>query len=319
MEVLHDMFPSMKATTLQSVLNECGGDVERAVDSLLSMEVINMETVSRGVGAPVPPPSSCSPSPHLTQLELDELLAKELAADSYSHIHSRSDPDSISYLPSSHGRESYSAVRKAPHARPHESHTVALEQIDAGVMSEMIAGVKGSVIPLLLQQLQALEVPAVEEQIDAGKLGLIKLSLDQIHVANANVPEDSVNISVEGVNIKIAAKEITARLQQFKWAYEKITFPKVKDSGNADASVTEATIQVILQIASDEYGNPSFTVSQCEVNAGKLDIKISGSLASFMYNTLLGLFKKSIKSTLETSLAEMITSSVNRDSSFNLF
>jgi hypothetical protein len=317
MEALREMFPDMKQDTLQIVFDECDCNLERAIDTLLNMETIysspeNIAPINPHSSKPTSPPlasapTSTAPTAPLSQLELDELLAKELAS-SMSDI-----------PPSSFNRPSYSNKSFSYHDDD-EAYTVPIESIDKDVMAEIMNSVKSSMIPILLQQLNSLRVPPVDEQIDAGKLGMIRIALDQIRVAEATVPEEHVNIQVQELNhININVQEIAAKLHQFTWSYEKNTFPKVKDSGNANASITKGTISVTLKIGIDSYGNPNLSVTKCEVNIGALDVSISGSFASFVYNTLLGLFKKSIKSTLETSLASLIQDSVNNDSSINMF
>jgi len=275
---------------------DCEGNVERAIDSLLNMGTIHSDTAS--IQTPSTDPTTTNAQSHqLTQLELDELLARELANDfSASHQHSHHKP-----------------TKRSRAHQPPASKKVELGPIDPTVLKELVDGVKSTMLPELQKQFKTIEIPPVKEKIDGGKMGQVEVSLGEIRVSEAKVPEENVDITVDGLNINISVKGVTAKLQQFKWGYEKNTFPKLKDSGNADASISEATIDVALKIVADQNGNPNVHVTNCLVNAGKLDVKITGSLASFLYNALLGIFKDSIKSTLETSLAEMITSSVNND------
>lgn len=292
MEVLKDMFPAMSDNALQIALTECGDNLEAAIDYCLNMETIN--------SLPSQPQQSQqqqqqAPQQQLSQMEMDEMLARELS-NSFAN-----------YSP--------------PRARrqPVADHSVGLSEVDPAVMAEMLKGMATSMIPLLRDQLQSLQIPAVNEQLDAGKLGTVVVTLDEIRVGNTNVPEEGIDIKSEGNNeVVIKVKDVSASLQQFKWGYEKLSFPKMKDNGNADASILETTIDIKLRIGGDEFGNPNIAVTHCKVNIGKLDLKISGSFASFVYNTLMGIFKKTIKATLETNFEEMIISSVG-DGSTNMF
>eukprot|EP00026_Physarum_polycephalum_P011807 Phypoly_transcript_12051.p1 GENE.Phypoly_transcript_12051~~Phypoly_transcript_12051.p1 ORF type:complete len:221 (+),score=48.30 Phypoly_transcript_12051:65-727(+) len=212
MEVIKDMFPHMSQDVLQGVLEECGGNVERAIDCLLNMEAIYDSAPpppSQPSSQPPsqPPPTSLSPSDQqqMSQMELDELLARELANSSF-----------------------FSDYNPPPRRVPEPQHTMALDNIDPVVMAEIINGVKSSMIPILLKELKSLEIPSVNERIEAGKLGTINISLDQIRIAEANVPEENITVAVEGADIAIGVKGIVATLQQFKWGYEKMSFPKVK-------------------------------------------------------------------------------------------
>jgi len=235
--------------------------------------------------------------------QTDEMLARQLAQSEYS-----GDMRGTGF------------GNTAPFKRKEEYvHSVQLENIDSTVMEEILGSVKSSVVPLMLKQLSAMTIPKISEQIDAGKLGVVDITVDQVKVSNANVPEESIDISVDKSRIRIKVQDISASLQQFQWSYDKHSFPKMKDSGNADASLADTEILAELDIGMDNIGNPTMTITKCDVKIGKLDMKISGTRASFLYNTVLGMFKKSIKSSLEQSLSQLITNSVNDDNTLQFF
>jgi len=55
----------------------------------------------------------------------------------------------------------------------------------------------------------------------------------------------------------------------------------------------------------------SLSAVKAEVTIGKLDLKISGTAASILYNLVLAAFKKMIKSTIEKELSELVRSAIN--------
>jgi len=227
----------------------------------------------------------------------DELLAMELSRSFYSF---------------SDGGETNKSTKA--------TSGIQLESIDSVVLQELLSSIKEGVIPIMLQQLSNMTVPSINEQIEAGKLGTITVSLGETKVLDALVPQENIHINVDKTVIKIIVKEISAKLKQFQWSYEKHTFPKMKDSGNADTTFSEAQIILDMNIGLDgRSGKPSVTVSRCDVTIGRLDVKISGSLASFIYNALLAVFKRTIKSSLEQSLSQLITNSVNDDPTLDFF
>jgi len=301
--LLKDMFPSYDDEILRSILADCGNNVERATDYLLSMEsgTVPTTTGSGGVMANVP------------NTDDDERLARQLAQGEYGAGYGNVGFGNTDYVPHPNN------ARQATKREDDYTHSVALENLDSSVITEVLNGIKGGVIPIMLKQLSAMTIPGMSEQIDTGKMGVVDFSLDEIKVSEANVPEENVDIKVDKTQIVITVKDISAKLHQFQWAYEKHAFPKMKDSGHANASIEDTEIQADLNIGIDGYGNPTVNVSSCTVKIGKLDIKISGTMASFLYNTVLALFKKTIKNSLEQSLSKLITESVNNDNTLEFF
>jgi len=292
--LLKDMFPSYDDDILKSILVECGNNVERATDYLLSME--------SGTAAPI------------VNTDDDERLARQLAQSEYSAGYGNTGFGNTDFVPRTNNRG-----RQGNNSSDGFAHSVQLENLDSTVITEVLNGVKGGVIPIMIKQLSAMTIPSISEKVDTGKMGMVDFTVDQIKVAEAHVPEKNVDIKVDKTQIVITVKDISAKLEQFQWAYEKHAFPKMKDSGNANASIDDTEIQADLTIGLDDQGNPTVTVSNCTVKIGKLDIKISGTMASFLYNTVLALFKKTIKNSLETSLSQMITESVNNDNTLEFF
>jgi len=103
-------------------------------------------------------------------------------------------------------------------------------------------------------------------------------------------------------------------LDQFSWNYEKKSgFPKIKDSGKGNAGISGGKIVAIMSIGFSGLV-PALNVDSCSVNIDKLDIKISGTAMSLLYNLVLAAFKRTIKSTIENTLAGIVTQSINNSS-----
>jgi len=301
--LLKDMFPTYDEEILLSVLEDCGNNVERATDCLLNLESGGSVATS-AVSANIPNTAD------------DERLARELAQSEYSGGYGSTGFGNTAYVPTTNTKGRQAQPKKH---NDDFSHSVQLESLDSEVIKEVLNGIKGGVIPIMLKQLSQMTIPSISEKMDTGKMGLVEFALDQIKVAEAHVPEENVDIKVDKTEIIITVKDISAKLDQFHWSYEKHAFPKMKDNGNANASIDDTEIEANLTIGMDGYGNPTVNVSSCTVKIGKLDVKISGTMASFLYNTVLALFKKTIKSSLEQSLSQMITESVNNDNTLEFF
>jgi len=308
MDQLKEVFPDADELVLSLVLEECNGDPQRAIDNILNGGMVsNGEAGNR---------QDTDKSDELLALELARSFEREERERERERERDRErDRERERAAPPS-ARTTATSTRRGDG----EDYTVALEELDSNTVSELVTGVKGFVIPIMLKQLSDMKVPTINEQLEAGKLGSISISIGEIKVADANVPQENIQINVNKTVIDIFVKDIAAKLQQFHWTYEKHDFPKVKDTGNADAYIKETQIAVTMTLGIDkDTGQPTMNVTKCDVVIGKLDVKISGTFASFIYNTLLAVFKKTIKAALEQSLSDLITKSVNDDPTINIF
>jgi len=160
-------------------------------------------------------------------------------------------------------------------------------------------------IPKIVKKIQNLYIPAFEEMVDAGKIGEIFFGLEDIGISQVDIPLQSVGCSFEENTIIIVWNNIHVSLNKFKWNYRKETFPKLKDSGNAEASVNE-TIVCITMFFDTENRNPRLRVVSSAVKIGDLDIKISGSVVSVLYNVILGAFSKTIKIKIQEEMYKIV-------------
>ncbi len=59
-----------------------------------------------------------------------------------------------------------------------------------------------------------------------------------------------------------------------------------------------------------EGSGGNIQVKSSEVKIGSLEIKTSGTVASVLYNFVISLFKKKLKTTLEHAISEMIADGI---------
>jgi len=307
---------------IRAALNKSGGNVEVAVDLLLSGATIEEEK-----------PKESPDTTNLTQEEADLLLAKKLQEeltmeDKKKEQHdelvakslSQEEQDEIfaRQLMMDEMKQNQSRSYATNHTNfttknTHQAPMMNLDQIDEGVVNELLNQIKSTFIPFISEQLQGFEVPDIEEQIDTGKVGEVAFSVKDVSMSDVNVPPEGVTMKLVDQGIRLEVNDISAKLQEFSWAYEKKSgFPKLKDSGKGTAGISGTKIIVEMALHVSEMG-PSLNVQSTTVNIDKLDLKISGTAMSLLYNLVLAAFKKTIKSTIENALANMVTDAVNNN------
>eukprot|EP01089_Gocevia_fonbrunei_P018910 TRINITY_DN6516_c0_g1_i4.p1 TRINITY_DN6516_c0_g1~~TRINITY_DN6516_c0_g1_i4.p1 ORF type:complete len:352 (-),score=98.20 TRINITY_DN6516_c0_g1_i4:13-1068(-) len=322
--LLKGMFGDFSDDTLRKVLKDCN-TVENAVDRLLTMDPHAPSTDTGNATEDTPK--------ELTQEESDTLFAQKLMLE---EINKESTPVAVPLSDEEYAKKLQEELNGGSEderlARSLQSqwsqptynnngnnNAAGLEAMMANFdisklgkeeLAEITSAIKEQMIPVLLQQLKGLEIPEVDETVEAGKkFGPIAFGLSGIKVEEVEIPKDKVTMELEGQQIELKIVEIKLDLQKFDWHYKKEKFPKLKDSGHATCGVSEVVVNVRLNWAI-RNGSPNITVSLCEVKIGSLSLKISGTIASVVYNIIVAAFKKLIKAQLEKAMAEMVHSAV---------
>jgi len=329
--LLMSMFPQLSKEMLKAELQNNKYSVESTVEHLLLKDSQDLKDLTQ-TSSPVADLAENIPVGRKpTQLEEDELLAiqiqkqlqmeesndeelaKALIYEDDDEVLARSmqmelmntmDPyygtGSFNYSPSE-GNSFGSGI------------SLSLQALDSNMVNEMLALIKGTMIPFMLEELKNAQIPIMKEEVDTGKLGIISFGVDGISISDAQIPPEGTTMTLEGTQLHLTIANISATLKNINWFYEKQSFPKLKDNGKGSAVISNATIFVIMNVGMDN-NVPTTNVASCKMNIGQLDLKISGTKASVLYNMILSLFKNAIKSNIETALAEMVVDSINNNS-----
>jgi len=342
----------LKVLLVTSVLNENGGDLQRSIDTLLNLTSLSEESSKVDVTPSISTVSSFSTST-LSDADLARQLQEELSRESQHHYTDQSlagivDDDEQRFIndialaqqlqeqlntspfPGTYRGNSNSKFRGNGAIVNHGGGGAFMENqipqnVDIEKMVQTLIGeeglekisqeIKKNILPLIIQELQQFEFPPIEQDAETFSFGCEKIKL-----AEVNLPPENVTLTLEGNSINLKVTEISASLTKFAWRYKKTTFPKLKDDGHATAKLTGGTINVLLAIV-PSLNNVSLNVTQSKVEIRKLDIKISGTKVSFVYNFLISVASDYIKRNIEETLSNMIRDTLNQASSdlLNLF
>eukprot|EP01117_Protostelium_nocturnum_P010896 TRINITY_DN3933_c0_g1_i2.p1 TRINITY_DN3933_c0_g1~~TRINITY_DN3933_c0_g1_i2.p1 ORF type:complete len:851 (-),score=312.85 TRINITY_DN3933_c0_g1_i2:2-2554(-) len=168
---------------------------------------------------------------------------------------------------------------------------------------------KNTMIPALIESLNGVKAEEIEDEFDGGKaIGTIYYGLTQIVVDKLVIPLQHVNIHFESNGeITIIWDHMSASIEEFAWHYKKKSFPKLKDSGNATASLSDTTVTAKLKMIKGEKPEDTYlSLLSAEANIKHLDVKISGTAISVVYNLVLAAFKKSMKRVMSKQLEKAL-------------
>ena len=118
------------------------------------------------------------------------------------------------------------------------------------------------------------------------------------------IPPKSVHIDIDK-SVIIKVSDISAVIKNFNWSYNKKNFPRVNDSGTADAICenAEGYVEFVFVIAE---GKASIEITKIHFKLGQLNVKVFNVGASWLYNLVLGLFSKSITTAVEDKLEGLL-------------
>jgi len=215
-KTLKEMFVDLDEDVIRIILNDVGGNTDRAIDNLLKMCMTDTS----------PPPAEVKKEEKvLSQEEQDILFAKQLQEQLNTVDKEDTDLEFARKLQEELNRApSYTYIR---HEEPEEKFDSTmpisdfLSTVSHDDLKDLVDGVKEQMIPLVVQQLQQVTIPPINQEIDAPKLGPVSFGCDQITLSEVELPSEKVVVNFEGAKIKVNITDISASLKQFSWFYRK--------------------------------------------------------------------------------------------------
>jgi len=166
----------------------------------------------------------------------------------------------------------------------------------------LLEEIRENLIPRLKERVGSAQIPEFEDSFDGGKaVGVIEFGVEEISVEELVIPLDNIHVSFSDPTIVIVWNNVSASLRRFQWFYRKNVFPRIKDNGSANASISKGIVCITLGIDRAESG-PKFSLLSSAVKIGSLDVKISGSMIRVLYNLLLSAFSRSMKVKVQEQL-----------------
>merc|ERR1712137_333988 len=177
-------------------------------------------------------------------------------------------------------------------------------------LAPFIEQLKGQILPTMEEEVLKMNLPAFEESVDIPRLGEVEFGVGELRLSNFSIPPQDLVIGMEGNQLRITARNIQGRLQRFAWFFKQLKFPKLADKGEAQGKMADTSLDVLLQIA-----GTGVRVTRCVVRIGKLDAKVKKNARALLYNIVLNLVIRLVKSHLQEFLSTSFTRLIENSSS----
>lgn len=193
-----------------------------------------------------------------------------------------------------------------------------LEKFLAGNISQedldsLLDQMKSHIIPTLKEEALQLDLPNSEETIEIPKFGPVAFGYSGISLESFEIPAAEMSLKLAGNDIHLECKKIEGKIKPFDWFFRQENFPKLKDKGQATASISSTDINLTLRFNITASGT-GLMVSKSEVKIGNLDIKVAKNAKSFIYNIVISVAVRMLKPRLEQLLSDMLRSGVDKNS-----
>lgn len=164
---------------------------------------------------------------------------------------------------------------------------------------DFIDDLKNVVLPWARDQLLSLQLPDVTGSKET-RMGCVTYELSDMQLSSLGIPVDRVGISWVGDCLHVDMTGLKASMKNFKWQYNKSTFPRLKDKGKADTGISDGSIHIAVQI------KKSVDINELSANFASFHLETRETRASWLYNTVIYWFQNSIQTTLNEQLNRML-------------
>ncbi len=164
-------------------------------------------------------------------------------------------------------------------------------------------------IPAIVSQVMNTPLPDISQEVHTP-IGDVQFDLTNLKINSFSIAALDVAI-VPDVGVQVGASNIVISVNG-DWKYEKKSFPRLSDSGTLDMDA-DMTIRLVIRISADTAtGKLSLSVApDADVQLDNLQIKLHGG-ASWLYNTFISAFKKTLSETVRNAMIDMINGELNQ-------
>lgn len=191
-------------------------------------------------------------------------------------------------------------VLNPPEAVAPDSFAVSFPNVEpaiqGGVSAEGIRTILSAVIPVVLAKVKEMDFPAESGTASGFHYEIKDIKMHRLSMQSVTSSiKDGISIAVNGIDVALS----------LHWSYKKTKIHIPKGSGTADVSVSAHSLGATFQINTIQTPRgikPQVRVSACNVDLSNLNIKVHGSILSFLYNLIISLFKGKLKSAIESTV-----------------
>jgi len=188
---------------------------------------------------------------------------------------------------------------------------------DINVMQDSLVQLKNMLVPMFKEQLAQIKIGKVEFRSDTydatiediGFSGSFLPEQIDFHMRNDSHvdTQDSAQDYIRNV-LQFRISNICPELRNFKFHYNRKTFPKIEDWGVADMKISGASIQVTWSLVAKGQEVPTANLTEVRCDIGRLDLKIVGEKThhDILDKMLLPFVTAPIKHKISTSIEDLL-------------
>lgn len=124
------------------------------------------------------------------------------------------------------------------------------DDLNSEQVEVVVTNIKEIVVPALQEQISGVEFPPVENSTDK-----LNFELRRVSVYNFAIPLDQVEVKLSGGAIDIKVVNVDIELEVGSWRYERMSLPRIKDTGSARATLKDVNVRLIV-IEGQNYHQP---------------------------------------------------------------
>uniref|UniRef100_A0A7S2RTN5 PDZ domain-containing protein n=1 Tax=Mucochytrium quahogii TaxID=96639 RepID=A0A7S2RTN5_9STRA len=181
---------------------------------------------------------------------------------------------------------------------------------DEKARGEMVGNVKDMVLEFLISYLPNVEIPPIEGDKEGVGYKVENLDMKGFKLAKENVDvvvNEFTEISRGAPFITVSVTNMMATLSNVKWAFQQNYFPHLSGSGHANAMIQGGSIEIGLQLVKaalkkdehpeleEDVWQPQLLISGCDVDIKSIELAVTETHLSWLYNTMTDLFARSLR------------------------
>lgn len=171
------------------------------------------------------------------------------------------------------------------------------------------------VLPYLSDIILKKKIKPIEKEV-SSLFGKVKFRLDDLVISSLEIDPNDVTTELEkseehcATVVIITVTKFLARLENFSWAYEKLSFPKISDNGIGTAVISSGQIGIKVIPEVGIIKKTKLTVLDLSFIIGDMALTTGEAKASKFYNWVLEHFSDTLKGIIQKKLTKTLKKNI---------
>lgn len=200
-----------------------------------------------------------------------------------------------------------------------------VELLSMNVDDEAVVQLNHHAIPFLMKRIEPVELPPHEVLVQLPGLGEVNVGYAAVRIKVDFTAQSQARVERNSTGIWVTLSNLEARMHGVQWRAEQQRWPCITTKGELKAHILGTCVRV--HIAGHRKSNATSSISRLMsgvngasrqvtlapelVDLGRILLVVSGSRASWLYNTVLAIAKSRIQGIVEHMLVDGIESAAD--------